>query len=158
MNLPVANQFHIENRQMSVTRCAKGIMLHTIYYVILLENIVFLMRQLVACLQVLMLTLQNDPPCLETGIADKEVVKKYGKSLRKMISLCLQKEPEKRCRADENTFVCCHNVAFFILFMLMLMTESTLSPTNVFQQCLLFRPTSLELLKHKFFQKAKVGH
>ena len=43
-----------------------------------------------------MLTLQNDPPTLETATDDQDQYRAYSKLFRKMVAECLRKEPDKR--------------------------------------------------------------
>ncbi|KAI0977716.1 hypothetical protein GJ496_005715 [Pomphorhynchus laevis] len=52
-------------------------------------------------LKVLMLTMQNEPPTLDTCGTQPDQYRKYGKGLRKLLEACLRKNPTERFSASQ---------------------------------------------------------
>jgi len=52
-------------------------------------------------IEVLMLTLQNEPPTIDTSAETADQYKNYSKTFRKMVSECLKREPEQRPAAKQ---------------------------------------------------------
>lgn len=52
-------------------------------------------------IEVLMLTLQNEPPTIDTSAETPDQYKNYSKTFRKMVSDCLKREPKDRPAAKQ---------------------------------------------------------
>ena len=51
-------------------------------------------------LQVLLMTLQNDPPTLDSTCTDGTKKSRYSSKFKEMVSACLKKEPSERCEVQ----------------------------------------------------------